>query len=148
MPAAHDATVVDIWERLVRFHRLAVAEMDETLRTRFGHDLTEYDVLHQVSTHGRPIRMGELADRLLIANSSCHRIVGRLVEAGLLERFPGEVDRREVLIGLTTQGRRLRRRMAAVHTRDVERLVGESLPPRDRATFDRTLRKLLDVAGR
>ncbi len=144
MVAAHDPTVIDVWERLARFHRRATTEMDETLRGRFGHDLSDYDVLHQVGENDAPIRMGELAGRLLIANSSCNRIVGRLVDAGLLQRFPGEADRREVLVALTSEGRRLRGRMATVHTRDVERLVGAPLRPEERAALDAALRTLLD----
>ncbi len=121
-------STVETWERLVRFHRQATKVMDENLRARFGHSLDDYDVLHQISTHGSPIRMGELAERLLVANSSCHRIVGRLVEGGLVRRTHGERDRREVLVDLTPDGRRLHRRMAAVHTRDIDRLVGPQLP--------------------
>ena len=120
-------STVETWERLARFHRLATKEMDENLRTRFGHSLDDYDVLHQISAHGSPIRMGELAERLLVANSSCNRIVGRLVEGGLVRRTHGARDRREVLVDLTPNGRRLHRRMAVVHTRDIDRLLGAQL---------------------
>ena len=117
-------STVETWERLVRFHRLATKEMDENLRARFDHSLDDYDVLHQIAAHGSPIRMGELAERLLVANSSCNRIVGRLVEGGLVRRTHGARDRREVLVDLTPDGRRLHRRMAVVHTRDIDRLLG------------------------
>ena len=69
------------------------------------------------------IRMGELAERLLVANSSCTRLVGKLVRSGHLVRRAGDVDRREVLVTLTAAGRTLHRRMAALHTRDIERLM-------------------------
>ena len=115
------------WERLVRFHRIATTEMDDNLRTRFGHSLDDYDVLHQMHTHGKPIRMGDLSAHLLVANSSCNRIVGRLVDGGFIGRLHDENDRRIVLVQLTPEGRRLRRRMAAAHTRDIERLVGTRL---------------------
>ncbi len=115
------------WERMARFHRTVVQEMDRSLRHRFNRSLDDYDVLHQVVVSGDPLRMGELAGRLLLANSSCNRIVGRLVEAGILERFRGEVDRREVLVGATADGRRLHRRMATVHTRDIQRLFAAPL---------------------
>ena len=136
-------STVATWERLVRFHRLATREMDENLRARFGHSLDDYDVLHQISDHGAPIRMGELADRLLVANSSCNRIVGRLVEGGLVHRTHGERDRREVLVDLTPEGQRLRRRMAAVHTRDIDRLFGSRLSSSERTRLDNAVRHLL-----
>jgi len=137
------ASAVETWERLVRFHRTATRAMDENLRARCGHSLDDYDVLHQISAHVSPIRMGELAERLLVANSSCNRIVARLVEAGLVNRVQGKPDRREVLVDLTPAGRRLHRRMAAIHTRDIERLFGSRLRNADRTHIESSLRRLL-----
>lgn len=139
-----EPSVVDIWERLVRFHRAATTTMDANLRAGFGHSLDDYDVLHQIHTHGGPIRMGDLAERLLVANSSCNRVVGRLVEAGLVSRTHGTRDRRVVEVELTAAGKALRRRMAAVHTRDIRRLVGDALPIDDLALLDRAVRRLLE----
>lgn len=137
------ADAVATWERLVRFHRLATGAMDEHLRHRFGHSLDDYDVLHQVGEHGAPIPMGLLSERLLVANSSCHRIVGRLVDSGLLRRLTVEHDRRRVLIELTPSGRRLRTRMAAVHTRDIERWLREPLSSEAAAALGEALRRLV-----
>ncbi|MFN3216852.1 MAG: MarR family winged helix-turn-helix transcriptional regulator [Acidimicrobiales bacterium] len=139
-----EASVVDIWERLVRFHRVATTVMDANLRATFGHSLDDYDVLHQIHEHGAPIRMGDLAERLLVANSSCNRIVGRLVDVGLLTRTYGTDDRRVVQVQLTAAGKALHRRMAAVHTRDIRRLVGSVLHDSDRVHLDRALRRLLE----
>ena len=144
--SASDITAT--WERLVRFHRRATSEMDAHLRTQFGRTLDDYDVLHQIRSHDGPIRMGDLAERLLIANSSCHRIVGRLVDDALVERVPGADDRREVRVRLTPAGMRLWRRMAAMHTRDIERIVGTSLPDDERARLDRILQDLLEGRSR
>ena len=132
-----------IWERLVRYHRGAVRAMDESLRSSFERSLDDYDVLHQIVINGDRIRMGRLAERLLLANSSCNRIVGRLEEAGLVERSRGELDRREVFVDVTSAGRRLHRRMAAVHTRDIERLLGTPLSDSGRVGLDKALDDLL-----
>lgn len=132
--------VVASWSSLVRYQRLVLAAMDASLRDRCGRSLDDYDVLHQLSSRAGPMRMGELADRLVVANSSCHRIVGRLADAGLVSRTRGDVDRREVLVALTDAGRRLRTRMAAVHTRDIERWFGAPLDQ----TAHRELRRMLE----
>jgi len=132
-----------MWEQLVRYHRQAVRAMDTSLRSAFGRSLDEYDVLHQVVVHGDAIRMGDLAERLLLARSSCTRIVGRLVDAGCLARSRGDVDRREVIVDITPAGRRLHRRMAAVHTRDIERLLGALLSTTGRTGLSRALEELL-----
>jgi DNA-binding MarR family transcriptional regulator len=133
------------WERLARFHRSTTNTMDAHLRAECGRSLDDYDVLHQIRSHEGPIRMGDLARRLLMANSSCTRIVGRLVDDGLLSRRRGADDHREVLLELTSAGRRQWRRMAAVHTRDIERSVGTRLTERQQVQLDGLLRRLLDT---
>lgn len=137
---------IETWERLIRFHRAATRQMDTRLRTEFGYSLDDYDVLHQVRTHNGPIRMGELTTRLLVAHSSGTRIVGRLVDDGLLARTPGTDDRREVLIELTQAGKRLLRRMTITHTRDIDRLVAAPLADNQLAHLDTAIRAMLDAA--
>ncbi len=134
--------VIEGWESLVRYHRTVTGRMDAELRTRFGSSLDHYDVLYQLSAQESPLRMGELAERLLIANSSCHRLVGALVRAGFVRRERGRVDRREVLVSLTPEGRRQWRRMAAVHTRDIERWFGDPLTAAEHDTLAALLAKL------
>jgi DNA-binding MarR family transcriptional regulator len=117
--------------------------MDEHLQATFGGSLDDYDVLHQISVHDGPIRMGDLAENLLVANSSCNRIVGRLVDDGLVERSHGDPDGRVVLVNLTRAGNTLRRRMAVVHTRDIEARFGALLTPTEAADIDAILKRLL-----
>ena len=138
-----DRSIVETWERLVRYHRTTTDAMDRRLRATFGRSLDEYDVLHQISVHGAPIRMGDLAENLLVANSSCNRIVGRLVDGGFVERSHGDSDGRVVLVDLTRAGNSLRRRMAAVHTRDIEARFGALMTPTEAADIDASLRRLL-----
>lgn len=120
---------VAVWELLLRFQRSSVAEMNRTLVESFGHSLDEYDVLHQLADAGEPLRMSDLARRLLVANSSCTRLVQKLVTSGHLVRRTGDVDRREILVALTAAGRGLHRRMASAHTRDIEQLMAARFPP-------------------
>jgi DNA-binding MarR family transcriptional regulator len=137
-----DQDIVDTWELLMRFHRRTTRAMDEHLQAEFGRSLDEYDALHQIRSHDGPVTMGELADRLLVAKSSCNRLVSRLVDDGLVERSAGASDRREVRVALTPDGRRLWRRMAAVHARDIERHLGDPLSGRRRRELDAIVRDL------
>ncbi len=138
-----DRTIVDTWERWVRYHRVTIDTMDRHLQERFGHTLDEYDVLHQIGSHDEPIRMGDLAANLLVANSSCNRIVARLVEGGFVDRRRDEFDGRVVLAALTRSGESLRRRMAAAHTHDIEALFGAPLTPGRVGDLDTVLHLLL-----
>ncbi len=141
-PDSNRHALLATWERLVRYQRVALHEMDESLRTAVGHSLEDYDVLHQVATHDGPVTMGALADRLVLAKSSCTRLVGRLVATGFLARERGARDRREVLVSITAAGSQLHRRMAAVHTRDIDRLFALRLSSAAAGGLDRALDEL------
>lgn len=117
--------------------------MDAGLREGFSRSLADYDVLYQLRAADRPLRMGELADRLLVANSSCHRIVDRLAEDGLVERSHGDLDRREVYIALSTEGQRLQRRMALAHGRDIRRLFTDQLTSDERELLQSVFARLV-----
>jgi DNA-binding MarR family transcriptional regulator len=54
----------------------------------------------------RPLRMGELAEHLGLAESSVTRLMDRLEEAGMVGRGSPPGDRRSVLGKLTPKGRR------------------------------------------
>ena len=54
-----------------------------------------------------PVRMGELAAALRVAESTATRVVDRLVAEGLLQRLPDPTDRRTVRVALTGKGRGL-----------------------------------------
>lgn len=124
-----------VWEEMVTFQRRVLVEMDRHLVAMTGRGLDDYDVLHQLSRVDGPSTMGDLATRLLVANSSCHRIVGRLVTDGFVEARQSDVDRRSRLVQLTGDGRRLHRKMAAVHGRDIEQLFTSRLTDGQLATL-------------
>ena len=127
---------------MLTFHRSTVTAMDQHLQSEFGHGLDDYDVLHQLADADGPLRMGDLAARLLVANSSCHRIVSRLGDAGFLHVVPDANDRRSRLVSLTTSGRSQYRRMALVHRRDIDHWFSDRIAPDDLAVLDRVFHGL------
>ena len=132
----------DVWKEMLTFHRRAVTVMDQHLQSEFGHGLDDYDVLHQLSQAGVPLRMGDLAERLLVANSSCHRIVSRLADAGFLHVSSDENDRRSRLVSLSEPGTSQYRRMARVHRNDIDQQFSDRIVPDDLAVLDRVFRGL------
>ena len=140
-----DQVALENWETLVRLERRNLRDMDAHLRRRTGFTLDQYDALHQLVESGEPQRMSDLAERLVVANSSCHRIVSSLADAGLVERTTGTTDRREVLVDVTADGRRQHRRLAAIHTRDIQRLVADRLSTADHEELARLLGRLAEA---
>ena len=59
------------------------------------------------------LRVGELADRVGVDDTTATRLVDRLENLGLAERHSEEGDRRAILVGLTDDGRELVKGVAA-----------------------------------
>ena len=94
------------WRGLLETHSALVAELDAELERDHGLPLTSYEVLMYLgdAPHGK-LRMGELADRLLLSRSGITRLVDRLARQGLLERERCEDDGRGYYALLTPLGR-------------------------------------------
>ncbi len=131
-----DEDTLRAWSALLVAHRRLTTEMDRDLRERAGMDLDDYDVLFQLHSHhlrcgGRPMTMGELAERVLITRPTVTRLVGRLVDQGLIVRSQGPEDRRTVWVALSDEGRARLADAAIVHGDGIARLVGGPLRGHD-----------------
>ena len=84
-----------------------------------------------------PLRVSELADRLSLEPATLSPLLKRLEAGGLVTRRRDPDDERAVAVGLTTAGRRLRRRAERIPPAVVARLgmeLGELEELRDRLT--------------
>ncbi|SHK68985.1 DNA-binding transcriptional regulator, MarR family [Pseudonocardia thermophila] len=86
----------------------------QTRRATLTH--TELSVLATLECRG-PLRAGELAEIEGVNQTMLSRIVGKLAEAGLVERTPDPADARAVLLAVTPAGGDLHRRLRAERTR-------------------------------
>lgn len=82
------------------------------------------EALDVLAAH-QPLTLSGLGE-LLVCESGTNpsRIVDRLVSSGLVQRDTDPEDRRHVLLSLTTQGRKLAKRVAVVEDRLHETLDG------------------------
>jgi MarR family transcriptional regulator, organic hydroperoxide resistance regulator len=94
-----------------------IFELAFTNKARFIAAVGEFD-LTPVGAHalrlldaGRPLTMSELADALACDASNVTGVVDRLEDRGLVERQPGEGDRRVKTLALTPAGVEARRRV-------------------------------------
>lgn len=93
--------------------------------------MPQWRVLVLASNGGCPV--SAIADDLAIHPSNATRIVERLASAGLVAKRRGTVDRRQVLVTLTTEGRALYdRAMRLRRERVQEAMQGMSADERDR----------------
>jgi DNA-binding MarR family transcriptional regulator len=87
---------------------LASRRLHASLHPELGTKLTpsKLRALELLSQHDG-LRVGELADRVGVDDTTATRLVDRLEQLGLAERRSEEGDRRAILVGLTAEGREL-----------------------------------------
>lgn len=66
--------------------------------------------------------ISELAEFLQEKNHSVVGLVDRAVHGGLVRRVPGEQDRRQVFVSLTSRGEEILARLTDLHRTEVERV--------------------------
>jgi DNA-binding MarR family transcriptional regulator len=131
--------------------RLTIARTARRLRQEAGSELSPSlgSALASIDRYG-PITPSELAARERVRRPTITRVLGRLEDAGLVERAADPADRRSSLVRPTPSGRAL---LEEQHTRKDAFLAARlaSLGPEDRATLDRAtgiLERLLEADGR
>ena len=92
---------------MLEAHSVLITRLNEELLREHDLPLTSYEVLmYLLDAEGNRLRMGELAERLLLSRSGVTRLVDRLERQGLVERQPCDDDARGYFAVLTAAGRR------------------------------------------
>lgn len=98
----------EAWGTLARTHAAISERLQEALAQADFPPLPWYEVLATVSeAPEQRLKMGELAEQLVITRGGLTKLVDRLVKAGLLERTFCETDRRVSYATLTKAGAEL-----------------------------------------
>ncbi|KTR43250.1 hypothetical protein NS263_00170 [Curtobacterium oceanosedimentum] len=100
----------------------------------------QFRLIVLVTTLG-PTRAGDLAERLAVGPSTLTRNVDRLVAGGWVERRPGPMNRREVLVAATDRGRALVDEVSARRGRELAEVL-DRVPESDRPTVVAGMRAL------
>jgi DNA-binding MarR family transcriptional regulator len=117
--------------------RLVIARMARRLRQEAGGDLSPSlsSALASIDRHG-PLTPSELAVRERVQRPTITRILGRLEDAGLVERTADPTDRRSSLIARTAAGHELMREQRTRKDAFLARRL-QALSAEERATLDR-----------
>lgn len=97
--------------------RLAITRTARRLRQEAGGELgpSQASALATIERHG-PMAPSELAERERVRRPTTARILGRLQQAGLIERAPDPRDGRCSIVSVSPAGRALLRRLRARKT--------------------------------
>jgi DNA-binding MarR family transcriptional regulator len=113
-------TELRAWQAFLHAHHEVVRRLDVDLQEAHGITFGEYDVLLRLArAPGHALRMGDLADRVLLSASGITRLVERMITKGLIEREVDPSDRRAALATLTDAGLKLVRLAARTHVRGI-----------------------------
>ena len=94
------------WRGLLATHATLIGRLDTELERDHGLPLSSYEVLmYLADADDQRLRMGELADRLLLSRSGITRLVDRLERQGMIARERCEDDGRGYYAVLTPAGR-------------------------------------------
>lgn len=87
--------------------RLACMRISRRIRFESTHEVPPHQFSVLVRLEEAPRTPGELADIERVSAPSMSRTVAAIVDRGLVERTPDPSDRRQVILSLTPEGRRL-----------------------------------------
>ncbi len=136
------------WRAFLIAHARIARRMDEELRSE--HDITfaEYDaLLHIAQAPDRRIRMGLLAEEVLLSKSGVTRLVDRLVGDGLVERSACMADARGAEAVLTDRGLERLRAASRTHLRGIDEHFLGVMEPADLAVLERCMSAVAREAG-
>jgi DNA-binding MarR family transcriptional regulator len=146
LPAAcEEGSVVDLIELLFFAYRDFISDPDAILaRSKFGR--AHHRVLHFVDRNPG-LTVADLLDILKITKQSLARVLKQLVDSGLIEQRPGEVDRRQRRLYATTHGQALSASLSAPQEARIKRALA-ALDPSARATVAAFLFGMIDSEER
>jgi DNA-binding MarR family transcriptional regulator len=141
-----DATADPFVDALLRASRALVAITSRSL-TAVNQDVTlpQFRSLVVLATAG-PQTVSALADRLAVHASTMTRMCNRLVTRGLVVRAPSAVDRREVVIALTTMGTSVVEDVMSARRQELDQVI-RRIGDEDRMAVVVTLNKFAQAAG-
>jgi DNA-binding MarR family transcriptional regulator len=118
----------EAWGALARTHAAVSQRLQEALAQGDYPPLPWYEVLATVAeTPEQRLRMGDLAEALVITRGGLTKLVDRLVKAGLLERTFCETDRRVSYATLLPAGATLLAEMRPVIVGELETAFSANL---------------------
>lgn len=132
MSATDSAPLAQGWCALSLLHGRIEAHIERALQARHDLSVREYSLLDVLSRQhdgdGGHLQMKDVADAVVLSHSATTRLVTRLEDRGLLERYLCPTDRRGIYTNVTETGRKL---------------LAEARP-----TNDTALREALDEAAK
>jgi DNA-binding MarR family transcriptional regulator len=150
-PVAGHTPHGDAWGALTRTHAAIVGRLQEALSSADFPPLPWYEVLATLAeAPDERMKMGDLAEAMVITRGGLTKLVDRLVKAGLLERTFCETDRRVSYATLLPAGRDLLAEMRPVVVAELRVSFSEKLSVEEaeelRSSLERVRASACDIS--
>ncbi|HEY7525649.1 MAG TPA: MarR family transcriptional regulator [Candidatus Limnocylindria bacterium] len=140
IPSPRDPRL-NAWRTFLHAHAQVRRQLERELQAEQSMGLAEYELLLVLAySHGRRLRMSELADTLALSRSGATRLIDRLEAGELVRRTSCDTDRRGAWAELTEAGYGRLREASPTHLRGVAEHFLDRIPPSDLES----LRRILD----
>jgi DNA-binding MarR family transcriptional regulator len=136
------------WRSFLLAHARVSRRLDEELRAEHDVSFAEYDALLTIAqAPGRRIRMGLLAEEVLLSKSGVTRLVDRLVKDGFVERSACSTDARGAEAVLTDLGLSRLRAASRTHLRGISEHFLAVVETADLESLERAMSAVARQAG-
>ena len=136
------------WRAFLLAHARVSRRLDEELRAEHDLSFAEYDALLTIAqAPGRRIRMGLLAEEVLLSKSGVTRLIDRLVNDGLVERSACLADARGAEAVLTERGLARLRAASRTHLRGISEHFLAVVETADLEPLERAMTTVARQAG-
>ncbi|MFD2206129.1 MarR family winged helix-turn-helix transcriptional regulator [Kiloniella antarctica] len=134
---------VQVWSRIFRIQKEALAYTEKALKAAKLPQLSWYDVLLELN-HSDDIglRPFELERALLLPQYGLSRLLDRIEKAKYLKRIPCEEDGRGQRLVITEEGRAILLSMWPIYAKAIQDILGSGLHPSEIEILSELLRKI------
>jgi DNA-binding MarR family transcriptional regulator len=114
-----------LWLRLLSCTTKIENQLRARLRLEFDSTLPRFDLMAQLERSSQGLRMTALSERLMVSCGNITGITDQLEREGLVVRTPDPLDRRVIIVSLTSAGLKRFRVIARAHEQwTIELLAG------------------------
>jgi DNA-binding MarR family transcriptional regulator len=137
------------WLDAFQANTLVVGALERLLRERFGLPLAGYEVLVRLAEvpEEEPLRMQELARRVLLSKSGLSQLFTRLSRRGLVKRRGDPENLRVTYAILTEEGREALERALPAFREEIEDRFAAHLTEEEMRTLRGAMHKVIRASG-
>jgi DNA-binding MarR family transcriptional regulator len=137
------------WLDAFQANTLVVRALERLLKERFGLPLAGYEILVRLAEvpEGEPLRMQELARRVLLSKSGLSQLFTRLSKRGLVKRRGDPENLRVTYAILTEEGREVLERALPAFREEIEDRFAAHLTEEEMRTLRGAMHKVIRASG-